>query len=287
MQHGGRRHSLEMAGGKLPRLPEIRSLQAVREPVSTEDVVGALEPYFPAWRSAPQQATVVLRQLASWQPALAALVLRSMAVGQVETNNIHWNAVVFEAAKAKDWERAFALVNELPGANLSCEINCYNAVLSAAVCTDKWPLALAMLSHRFEMFVSADAVSFNVVADAVAKQGVWRQVAEILRAMSSEQTLPDAVTYNAGMCPKTLQQEWALVFHFLLRMQFSHVESDMANIGAAVNVCGDAFQWKSACGLLEGAARTTLRLNLVSINAAISGMCSGGASTAVLGCRSF
>ena len=260
------------------KLPEIRELEGLQEPFSTSDVFEAVEPFFPSWRSAPQQATVVLRHFAGRQPALALAVLKSMLLGQVKTNTVHWNALIFKATQDGDWERGYALVKEEVAAGLSCEANSYNSILSAAVRSERWPWAIAVLCQRFEVGVSADTVSFNVLADSLTKLGKWRRVLCILRDLFSEQLLPDAVTYSACICAGKSTEHWPLACHLLERMQSRDVVPDMANFGTAVNACGSITKWESAAGLLrEGLG--TARINAASFNAAISSLRPGEASS--------
>eukprot|EP00439_Symbiodinium_sp_Y106_P032162 s3992_g3.t2 len=257
------------------KLPEIQQLEGLQEPFSTSDVSRAVEPFLPSWRSAPQKATVVLRHMAGRQPDLALAVLRSMVLGLVEANTVHWNALIFKATQDWDWERGYALVEEEIAAGLSCETNSYNSILSAAVRSERWPWAIAMLSQRFEVGVSADTVSFNIFADSIAKLGEWQPVLCILQDLFSEQLLPDAVTYSTCICASKSEEHWPLACHLLQRMQSLDVAPDMANFGTAVNACGSITKWKSAAQLLrEGAART-LRVNAASFNAAISSLRSG------------
>jgi pentatricopeptide repeat domain-containing protein 1 len=230
----------------------------------------------------PKQWTGLLNELARKKQATwAMLVLNWMSRNGAEPNIFHYTCVISSCEKARQWEKALALLQEVKKRKgIEPDEYTYSAAISACEKGGQWEQALALLEEVKErQGIEPNEYTYSAVISACEKGGQWEQALALLAEVKGRQGIePNEYTYSAAIsaCEKGGQWEQALTLLEEVKKR-QGIEPDVITYNAAISACEKGGQWGQALALLaEVKEREGIEPDVRTYSAAISACEKGG-----------
>ncbi|CAJ1440681.1 unnamed protein product, partial [Effrenium voratum] len=104
-----------------------------------------------------------------------SLQLLAVMLGlRIEATNVALNAAISSCEKARQWQRALALLAEMDSRLLRKDVISYNAALSACEKCSRWQAQLVLLHTMRSVSVAFDSFSLNAALLCCRGTGRWR-----------------------------------------------------------------------------------------------------------------
>ena len=110
-----------------------------------------------------------------------------------------FSSLITGHANQGQWERALALMDEMPANGVAPNVVVYNAAISACEKGGQWERALALLDEMPARGVTPEVVSYNAAISACEKGGQWERALALLDVMPARGVMPGVITYNTAI----------------------------------------------------------------------------------------
>eukprot|EP00439_Symbiodinium_sp_Y106_P061837 s2154_g9.t1 len=290
-------------------LQDLRSCSLCLTVVSLNSLLSSMH-RFSAWRQAastfalertvaPDRIThnVLIKTCAEkqrWEAAQAiVMAMRQGAVqpDQYTCSSLLHNVLIKTCAEKQRWEAAQAIVMAMRqgavqpdqytcSSLLSCSwpaaqvlldhVDLDMACFRASIGRGTWERSLAVVSRMWTLGLRTDGRAFNALFTCLsgwrwAIRGLERHTRWLMSQMSRQSLQQSVVTCGAAINACEPSGFWQLAVWLLSLAVFDEV-----CYGAAISVCEKAQRWRTAFQLLHGVRSQRLRLDAVSVSAAIS-----------------
>eukprot|EP00435_Cladocopium_sp_Y103_P035490 s813_g9.t1 len=203
-----------------------------------------------------------------WEEAW--MLMDEMTRTQVRADTVSYNAIISACGKGSQWQQALELLEGMPVANVRSDVISYNAAISACEKAGQWELALTLFEEMPKARIRLDIISYSAAISACEKGGEWQRALFLFKAMPAAKICPQVISYNAAIsaCEKGGQWEWALaLFNEIARARDS---PNIISYSAAISAYEKGGQWQPALVLLETMPAARVDVDVISCNAAMS-----------------
>ncbi|CAJ1363013.1 unnamed protein product [Effrenium voratum] len=209
-----------------------------------------------------------------WQQAIA--VFQSMPESSVAANQVSFNAVISACREGACWQEAVALFNLMPATKLKADTISFSTTISACEKAKQWQLALALFGDMPRASVHANGIVFNSTISACEKGGKWQQALALLMSMYAAQLQADDISFNATISACEKGGQWQQASALLTAMAAAQVQADGISFNASISACEKGGQWQQALVLLQAMPVAKVKADEISFNATISACEKGG-----------
>eukprot|EP00435_Cladocopium_sp_Y103_P070973 s418_g36.t1 len=167
--------------------------------------------------------------------------------------------------RAKLWQEAYSLYEDMPRAKVQLNIINLNALLSAYEKSNQWHLAL----HFFEAMAATglrapNRVSFNTMLTALSKAQRWRHAVQTFASLPIESIQPNVISFSAATTCCLQNSQWPKAVGFFDAMPSSHVVPNVISFNAAIGARGKSTEWPAAVRILEDMEEAAFQPTMVS-----------------------
>ena len=272
LQDAGRRATKSASNrivGKPRRRGHARSQQlAALRKASNRHEVAQL------WQDlARQRCTVTEYNMGISAFARAVQLLETMGV---PPNTVSFNAAISACSRAKQWERALSLLDQMPARGVRADVVTYSAAISALAVGEAWENALALLQRMESEGLHPNVITMNAAINACEKGQHWEGALELLERMEARGPPPNLVSYNAAISACAKGRQWQAALALLERLHSRGLQADEITCNAAISACAAAGEWRPALALLERMRGFGVAPNTITYNAVLAACKNGG-----------
>ena len=174
---------------------------------------------------------------------------------------LRFNSILDTCSKSRKWRVAVDVYSLMKASRLRPDIIATNCVIQTV--KHFWPRAVGCLLRMMDCRISPDEASYRAVFEACGPSP--EAIRWLMSQMSRQSLQQSVVTCGAAINACEPSGFWQLAVWLLSLAVFDEV-----CYGAAISVCEKAQRWRTAFQLLHGVRSQRLRLDAVSVSAAIS-----------------
>ena len=171
------------------------------------------------------------------------------------------NSILDTCTKSGKWGIAVDVYSLMKASRIRPDIVAKNCVIQAM--KHLWPCAVGFFLRMMDCRIAPDEASYRAVFETCGPSP--QTIPWLMSQMSRESLQQSVVTCSAAINACEPRGFWQIAVWLLSLAVF-----DEACFGAAISVCEKAQRWKTAFQLLHGVRAHRLRLDAVSISAAVS-----------------
>ena len=183
-----------------------------------------------------------------------------------------FSSLITGHANQGQWERALALMDEMPANGVAPNVVVYNAAISACEKGGQWERALALLDEMPARGVTPDVISYSAAISACEKGGQWERALALLDEMPAHGVTPDVILYNAAISACEKGGQWERALALLDEMPAHGVTPDVVSYSAAISACEKGGQWERALALLDEMPARGVMPGVITYNTAIEAL---------------
>ncbi|CAE8620409.1 unnamed protein product [Polarella glacialis] len=206
-----------------------------------------------------------------WEHALL-LLHRASQQGAIPLDEVVFGATVTACEQARQWVRAYALLDEMQAKQISPNTVCFNAAIAACSLPSGAHAgrAIDLLQEMSAASVPPDVASYNSTMRSCGKR--WALVLSVLRQMRRNRLRPDGVSRTAavGACEKASQWNWSL--WLLTEFPWGPGGKLVPGYNAAISACSRSHRWPQALSLLVEMKRQSAEPDEVSLTSCLSAL---------------
>jgi pentatricopeptide repeat protein len=127
----------------------------------------------------------------------------------------------------------------------------YNAAISGCARAREWQRAVALLERMEKRGIEPTVISYNTAISACAKGGQWRRAIKLLGKMEKRGLTPDAISYSSAICACEESKRWREALSLLERMEGRGLTPPVGTYTAVMQTLVSASQHDAGVALLE------------------------------------
>eukprot|EP00434_Breviolum_minutum_P001249 symbB.v1.2.001095.t1/scaffold33.1/size517934/47 len=168
-------------------------------------------------------------------------------------------------AKSAEWEKGLGLLQDLEDKVLQPDIVAFTATINVCEKAGKWQEAMQVLEWLLSSFMEPNVVAFTCALRACAGHGSVKALT-LLQTMTAWQVSPNIITYNTAI---SACGDWQEAIQ-LLELARSKLKLDTISFNAAISACARVGAWEQAIFLLHEIQTSEIQMNLRTFNAGIT-----------------
>ncbi|CAL1170528.1 unnamed protein product [Cladocopium goreaui] len=202
----------------------------------------------------------------AWHSALQLCF--SMAAVRVVPNCASYSSVV--AACRQQWQQGLDALRLAAAQLLQLNQVCFGAAIN--VCS--WQQSLQLLQAADRSALAALVVAGNAAVSGCTRGLLWRKGLDLAKDMLDRPTAQAShVTFNAAITACDAGHDASLAVKLLRSMGRLRFQPDVVSYNAALSACGNSLgHWSCALQLSLEALQKSLRLDLISLGAAVNAL---------------
>ncbi|CAL1133499.1 unnamed protein product [Cladocopium goreaui] len=221
-----------------------------------------------------QQVMAACAKARKWQMALQ--LFEQLPSWKVVPNTVTYNTISNALLKAGHWQASLALLHEAFRSHFAPTVVTFNSAIAACHRGSQWPLAVSLLQRLLEKQLRPTAITCTGVMGACAKGTQWLEAISILAKMIrqvDEYPMPDLTAYNAAIsaCSQSVD-----AWEFALALAASlPLQPDVFTLSACLTACQRSTQWILALQKLRHFQRMAIEPDQVAYGSAIASCAEG------------
>jgi len=190
----------------------------------------------------------------------------------IEKNTFHYNSMISVCEKARDYNKALRLLDEMKEKKVSKNEVTFSSAISACEKCGQWRMALDLLDQMKKEGAGQTAIAYNAAISACEKGLVPHKALEVFEQMKREGVRPTVVTYSALISAAEKGQQWKLALEVLEEMKAAGHGANVIAYSAAISALSKGQMWHKALELFREIEISGGKPSIVTYNATMTAL---------------